>query len=313
MSFEMNIVMQRLVLPAIFAMVGCYLLARTDQGEDWYDDERVRGLGFPTLLGAFLCGLGLVVSDFWSRGILGQPEVWGEWKASYQWQWMVWMIPGSMLLFAITRTIFGVPIQYGSMAALLTCSLAVAVLFVCLNEGVVWQDQSDKLMPWLAAGLVAVVWNVHSMNAIARSGGSRWNTLIATAQLGCVAVIAMQAYASLGLWATAGIGTAIGATVVGLAKGSTAKLYFGWQLSTVVIPMLMMAAGVLVVSRFFETTSVPVWLVWSALFLPSLAGLADLVFGRLSSPWVRPFFAALVCGGILGWLIFLAMSNKPEW
>jgi hypothetical protein len=288
-------------------------LSTTDQGEEWYDDEPVKGVWFQTILGAFLCALGMVAAELWHDGVLAKPALWLQWRPKYQWNWMVWMIPSAMLIFAVFRSIFSIPVHYAAHALTVTSSLTAFILYVCLNEGALWQDQSSKLQWWLAMGVVATIWNTMSINAIARSGGSRWVPLITLAQLGCVAALILQAYGSLGEWVLTGIGVCFGASVVSLVKGSSAKLFFGWQLSTIVVPLGIMAVSCLVVSRFFETPAVPNWLLGIVLGLPTVVGAIDLCIGRLTNPWTRAIIAAVACGLVLGAIVFLAIPVKQEW
>lgn len=313
MSFETNLILQRFVLPGVCSLIGCALLVRTDPGDECYKDEPVRGMAGQLLIGALFCGLGVVASDFWFRDLILKPMEWPTWKASYQWNWLVWMIPGAMLILASSRAWYSTPIHYVSIAAVLMWGLSIGIVFVSLNEGEIWQDQASKLMPWLAAALAAVSLNTFALNAIAKSGGVRWTPLVVLAQLGCVAAIALQAYGTLGEFALAGAATAAGASVVSLIKASSSKTHFGWQLAIVMLPLLILAVAVLAVSRFFESVQLPTWLLTAVLFLPTLAGLVDLVFGRLSHAWIRPVFAGSVCAGVLGWIVYLALSKPPEW
>jgi hypothetical protein len=313
MSLELQIFLQRLLLPAFAAFLGCYMLSTTDQGEDEYDDEPVTGIAFRTLFGAFLCGVAMIASDLWHRGKIAEPIAWSEWKANYQWEWMVWLIPAGMLALAITRCCFSIPMHYGSIASSTVASLAIGVLFVCLNEGSVWQDQSAKVVPWFAAGLVAILWNTFAVNSIARSGGARWNTLIIMAYFGCIAAIVFQSYGSLGEWCLVGVGISAGASIVAFIKGSTATVHYGWQLSTVMVPMGVMATSCLVVSRFFESPEIPNWLLGCVLFLPSLVGVIDLLLGRIANPWIRALLAATVCGTLLGLVIYYIPPSINEW
>ena len=313
MSFELQIVLQRLLLPAVCSLIGCYLLSRTDQDEDFYDDEPVRGIAFLTISGAFLCAIGMIGSDLWQRDLILKPAEWSSWRASYQWQWMVWMIPGSMLVLALARSIFAVPIHYTAMAGVAVASIAIGILFVCLNEGVAWADQSAKLLPWMAVSCLAAMWNISSLNSIAKSDGSRWVSLTVLGQLGCVTAIVIQYYAGLAEWALAGIGVAAGASLVGAFAKSTAKLHYGWQLSTVVIPLGIMAVACLAVGSFFEAKPLPNWLLGSVLFLPSFVCVIDIVFGRLTNSWFRVFLAACVCCAILGAILNITKPWQSEW
>ena len=313
MGFELQLGMQRLLLPAVCSLIGCILLSRTDQGEDWYDDEPVSGIAFPTFLGAIICGLGMICSDLWQRGIISKPEAWTTWQASYQWQWMVWMIPASMFVMALARSVISVPIQFASLASTLTSSIAIGVLFVCLSEGTVWDDQKTKWLPWMATSFLAVIWNIASLNSIAKSGGSRWVSFTILGQLGCIAAITFQSYASLGEWALVGMGVATGASLVGLFSRSASKLHYGWQLSTVVLPLGIMAVACLAVGSFFESKQLPFWLVGSVLFLPSVVCVVDIVVGRLTNAWFRVFLAACVCCVVLGAIFNITKPWQSDW
>ena len=309
MSFEKEIALQQFLLPAICAVLGCTILARTDQGEDCFEDEPVRGIALQTLFGVFACGLGIVLSDFWQRGIIHDPAKWLDWKPSYQWEWIVWMVPVSMLALAFLRSCVSTPVQFAGIAGNLIAAMAVGILFVSLNEKAVWEDQQSKLLPWMAAGCAAVILNVSALNSIATSGGSRWVSLVMLGQFGCLAAIILQSYASLGGWCIVGAGIAFGASIVGLFFRSTTKLHYVWPLAVVVLPLGVMAVAIIVLSKFFyESHVLPRWLTGSVLFLPTVVCAVDIVFGRLSNAWFRVFFAGSVCSLALGAIFYI---TKP--
>lgn len=309
MSLELEIVLQQFLLPTICSVIGCYVLSRTDQGQDCFEDEPVRGIGLRTLFGVFVCAMGIILSDLWQRGILTKPMEWSSWQPSYRWEWMVWMVPGSMFVLGLVRAMVSTPVQFAGIAGSFIASMAVGILFVSLNEKAVWEDQQTKLLPWVAAGCVASIWNVSALNSLATSGGFRWVSLVIMGQFGCIAAITLQSYASLGRWSVVGIGVALGASVVGLFFRSTTKLHYVWSLSIVVLPLAVMAVACLVLSKFFyESHALPLWLTSLILFLPTVVCAVDIVFGRLSNAWLRVAFAGSVCVFVLGSIFYI---TKP--
>ncbi|MEQ1824806.1 MAG: hypothetical protein ABL921_02640 [Pirellula sp.] len=311
---DVETLLQRLLLPFVGSFVGCFLLASTDPGEEFYDDEPIAAMAVRTIFGALICSLSMIASDLWGRGLIATPNEWGTWKAGYQWEWMVWAIPSCILIMALARSFFTVPNHHVAVASSLTACLAVGTLFVCLNEGDIWKDLSSKLMPWFALALVAIALNVFALNSIASTGGSRWSPLVVLGQFGCVAVLTLQSYGSLGNWCLVGASVCLGASAVGLVKGSYAKLHFGWPMSVVMIPMLIMSVANLVVSRFFESPEVPDWLLACILFLPTIGGVVDLLLGRLgNNPWVRVVIAAVTCSSVVGAVWYFAPLFEKIW
>ena len=311
MSFELDIGLRRVVLPAVCSLIGCALLVRTDQGEDWYDDEPVKGTALPTVLGAVLCGVGMITSDFWQRGLIGVPSEWSTWKASHQWEWMVWMIPASMVLLAMARVVFSIPVHFTGLAGTVTSAIAIGVIYVSLNESAILDDQH---MPWMAASCLAAMCNMASLNSIARAGGSRWVSLTVLGQFGCVAAITLQSYASLGEWSVVGIGVALGASIAGVFRQSSAKLHYGWQLSTIVLPISIMAVACLATSRFFfESHPLPIWLIGLVLFLPTIVCIFDIAVRRIRIEWFRVVLAASCCSLVLGAILYITKPWQSEW
>lgn len=310
---SLELLLQRFVLPFFCSMIGCFILASTDQGDDFYDDEPTTRTFFRTLLGVLICGTSVIASDFWSRGILQQPNEWLNWSPSYQWQWMFMAVPASMLAMAITSILFSIPNQFAAAGNAVIVLCGVGILFLCLNEGEVWNDQQHKLLPSFAVGLVAIVCNSFSLNYLATSGAMRWVPLVLVGQLGCVAAIVLQTYGSLGELCLIGISVAFGASTVAMAKGTAARLHFGWPICLVVLPIAVMATGCLVVSQFFEVRQIPLWLLASVLFLPAMIGLIDWIFGRHGNVWMRAMVGAICCAIILGLVLYWAPPVEVAW
>jgi hypothetical protein len=313
MSLELQtaiqIALQQILLPGVFSVLGCWLLSTIDQGKDWYEEwydrEPAKKVLMVSVLGTVLCGLGMILSDFWQRELIAKPAEWSTWKASYQWQWMVWMIPGLMVLLALVRGTF----------QLLVCYTATAAIgFVCLNEGSLWEKQHTELLTWLTLSMVASIWNATSLCSIATSGGSRWVMLVLMGQFGCITAITVQSYGSLGAWASTGIGVSLGASLVSLVRKSNAKLHGDWYLVSVAAPLAIMAVVSFTVSRFFsESHSLPNWLVGLVLFLPTVVCIVDIIVGRLTTGWFRVCLAASACSAVLGTILYITKPWQSQW
>ena len=314
MNFETQIALQRILLPAVCSLIGCYMLSRTELDEDDYVDEPVPGISALSIFGAAFCAVGMMASELWQRDLILKPYEWITWKASYRWEWIAWMIPGSMIALGLLRGIVTTPIHFSAMVGLWIGLMAIGVLYVCLNEGAAWADQTAKLLPWMAVSSAAALSNTAALNSIARSEGSRWVSCTILGQLGCVAAITLQSYASLGLCAVAGMGVALAASIIGAFFGSSSKLHYGWPLSTVVIPLAILAVACLVVSRFsFEAKTLPTWLIGSVFFLPSVIWGFDIVVGRVMANWFRVLLAAIICILAIGAILNITQPWNSEW
>jgi hypothetical protein len=310
---EIEILLQRVLVPFVASAIGCMMLATADSGDDQYDDEPAPRFAIRTILGGLLCGAGMIASDLWGRGVILDPDKWREWTAKYQWEWMIWAVPTSIFVMAVSRSLFSIPNRFVAVGSVVSASLAVGILFVCLNEGTFTEDRASDLMPWFGLAVLAIFWNTFSINSIASSGGSRWAPLVLVGQFGAIATLVLQAYGSLGEWCLVGSAVMVGASSAALIRGSTAKLHFGWPLSVVTVPLAIMAVACLVVSRFFESPTIPNWLLGCVLFFPTLVGVIDLLIGRIANPWVRAILAALGCSALLAAIFYFAPPIQSEW
>jgi hypothetical protein len=308
----MHIAIQRLLVPLICGLIGCYFMAVVESRDEWNSDEPVRGSFLPNLFGAFVCGFGLVVPDYLGRGMFWSPNEWGKWTAAEPWQWMIWLIPGAMLLLAVTKSVFAAPASYAIVVWPILVSIGMLILWRAIPQGSGWEEKQAIVPVWLVIGLLAVAWNVWAVDTVGINGGSRWSMLIVLAQLGCIALFVFQSYASLGEFTLAGIGIALAGAIVGLCKPSFAKQSCGWQLSPIAIGLCIMGIVSISVCDIYRFTEFPRSLLGLILFLPTIVGIIDLPLRKLN-PWGRVTIAAFVSCIIIGTLAYHMLANKPQW
>jgi hypothetical protein len=185
-------------------------------------------------------------------------------------------------------------------------------MLVVLPQGTGYEDRLRDAVRWTAIGTVAAVWNGSALDGIARHPGGRWSTCVLLAQLGCIAGLILQSYASLGEWVLAAIGVTLGLTVVGLWIPSEETTHFGWPMAPAVLGLTILGAASLAVSTFYVSTPAPQWMIAIVLFLPSIVGLVD-AFLRSWNPWWRALIAALIASAPLAAVLFQAMNHQPAW
>ncbi len=312
MSFELQIVLQRLVIPGLIGLLGGLTIARP-----WVrhsEDSPASGAagGISSLLGALFVGSGLIVSDLWQRELLTQPSTWRSWEAREPWMWMVWMIPAAMVLLAIVRLAARSTTRISSWSWPSLFGIAVGVMLVVLPQGAGYEDKLREAVRWTGLGVLATVWNACALNGIASQPGGRWSPLVLLAQLGCVAALVLQSYASLGEWVLAAIGVTAGLSLVSLFTPSVRTVDFGWPLASVILALTVLAAASTAVSQFYIFSSAPAWVLAGTLFLPSIVGGVDVAI-RGWNPWFRALIAAAISGILIGVVVWQTIQNQPQW
>jgi hypothetical protein len=311
LGFETKILLQRILLPFALATLGGMLISRRQSNRDGGGELTRRGAGW-TFLGTCCIAISPILSDLWQRELLWRPREWGGWSASEPWMWMIWIVPGSMLLLGWLRWCFPSATHFAVWLGPCMATLFAGGLYCIVPQGSGYTDKLGEAVLWVAAGTIASFWNAWAIDGIAKGPGGRWAPLVMVAQLGCVASLALQSYALLGEWGLVGVALAMGLSVGSLAFAYADSGPMGWPLATVMVPLVWMGVGCLAVSHFYVSSPPNIWLVGAVLMLPTVVGLWDRVLHR-QSPWVRAFVAAVVSGMILGLVIVTVLQNQPEW
>ncbi len=309
LNFETQVALQRIAVPLVLATVGGLLLARRREGSAASASAASPAV-WSTLLGAMLVAAGPCVSELWKRELLLQPARWRDWSASEPWMWMVWIVPASVMMVAIWRSLIASSWTFANWIFPWGISVAALGLYVCLPQGQGWLDKSSDVTRWIVAATIAFAWNQWGIDTIASSPGGRWAPWVLVAQFGAIAALALQSYASLGEWALVGVGFSAGLAIAALLSGDSQSMPLSWPTAVGVIPGLWMAVDCLAVSQFYIPTPPATWLLGLILFLPTLVGLIDLLIKKRSA-WVRAIVAAVACGIVVA--LAIAMQSRSEW
>lgn len=312
-SFENQILIQRLAVPGVAGLIGCWLLLSTKYAAEGEEHIPLEGIVGRTILGSLVCAFGLIASDFLQRDLLFEPKKWLTWESSYQWKWMAIGFPAVFVFTGLLRCFARTPNKYGALLWPCLVAIAVGALYVCLVEKETWGNVWPAIVQSLAVGVVASTLNIATIDNLASSGASRWASLVLVGQLGAVAAIAFQSYGSLGEWALACIGLALGASLSGLLIESRPSVFASWQLSTVIYPLCIAAVASMCLTGFFRSEPLPFWLNASILFLPTIVWFFDLILTRERNHWLRASVAAILCGVAVATILVMTKAFESSW
>lgn len=321
MSQETQIVIVRFLVPALFAAIGGWLLTRSvipspladanwNQGIEVTTKQRM----WSTILGALICSAGIVVSDFWARGILLNPAAWVSWEAKYQWNWLIWMLPAVYLVLAAVRLIWSERTHYTSVLWPALFLFAIVALYIPLVELEVWGDQILLVLNLILIGLVAIVSNTAALNELVTSRANRWAGLVLMGQFGCVAAVVLQSYGSLGELAIVGSAICFGLTIATLSQKFRPIAFGEWRVAIIAYPLISVAVSILLLSGFFQSKPLlPNWLFYIVLLLPTINWFFDYVYGRYGRVWWRIVLAAIVSSSVLAAILITTNPFASEW
>ena len=316
-SFEVQILLQRIVLPGLMGLVGGWVLSRCERrslesGSSGAAEHPLRGAMSASSLGSLLVGAGLIASDLWQRELITNPAIWRRWDAREPWMWMVWMVPGLILFMGLVKGLVATPSRYATWSLPGVIAWATGIFYVCLPQGPGYENDLPRAVRWIALGIAAVAMNCASLNAIARGPGGRWAPLVVLVQLVCVAGLALQSYASLGEFILAATGATLGLSIVSLFLPSTRTFDYGWPLAPAILGLTVLACASLATSTFYISEPPATWILMSVLFLPTVAGAIDLCLGGKHWGW-RVAAAFFLWALALSAVVAGALQNTSDW
>lgn len=201
-EFEGKLLLFRLVVPLFFGGLATWVLR--DKVGDSEGRNGVQGGVGPSALakivGVLAIGLAFVLSDFASRGILFTPREWLNWQAKEPWMHWVWVGPLTLGFWYLADSCLPSLVDRGIGRFLLLFSPLFVFVFVMFPGG---QGYADQAMAHLLLGLLAWVFSVLNWLLVAqreRAIGGGWFGWVNVLQIGSVAMVVLQSYASLGEW-----------------------------------------------------------------------------------------------------------------
>jgi hypothetical protein len=297
-------IVQQLGIPFFFGLIGSWIILSAKEGDDW-EPPFLSQLLPRLFLGALIAGAGLIVADLYRRGLLMKPKDWMSWSAKSNWEWMVPGVTVAALALAILRSLIPAPSKYAKVIGPASICLGIGLLYWSLSDQAINDQWTHKvLFPWLAVTITATVVNTWCIDNMMTSGASRWAILILAGQMGCVALLAFQSYASLGLWMLSAFGLALGAFVASSTKPTRLESLGGWQLSAIIFPLIPATIATFFLAHRFGTDRLPNWLNGCILFLPFLTWAFDAIYTRTCWNWFRILWAFIVCAAVVGAIVW---------
>jgi hypothetical protein len=319
MSLEQQTLIQQLIVPALLGALGGFLILTAPEGDDWEPP-----FFWPSFLrfvpGGLLCGLGLFVADYWKRGLLTTPRSWLTWSSNNQWEWLVFLVPVTILASCVLRSLLTRPSTWARVAFPVGLTMGLFALHTSLFDLVrevsfdsVREELWRPVFVSFAVGAIAMTINMASFDEMAASGTSRWCGLILVGQLGCIATLGIQSYMSLAQWTLSLLGVVLGATICSCFRLSRSESFAGWNLSVLYLPVIAATIPTFFATQRFSSEKLPLWLLGSILFLPTIVWAVDILYTRSCRTWARVLWAFLICAGVLAIIIVWTKPFESEW
>jgi hypothetical protein len=356
-EFEGKLLVFRVLIPLVLGAFFGVLAARAGR----------KGL-VDCVLSCLILWVAFAISDFGSRGLLTRgllmrpdwifsgpgsvagPGSLGGWEAKEPWMHWVWVAPLVMTLWIALRWILdgwilgrwflaeGQP-EAGSRSkqvvrlveAIYWLSAISWMSFSMFPVGEGYAQQAMKfgylgVLTWVAsvvnAGLLV------ERTELARSRWFRWALVV---QIGCIAAVVLQSYASLGEWVVfcgAFMTGAIGSGAIGMNGSSKSGLggaqgvdqdqelgkEVGQELSLGMLMSFGAVAG-LTLSQAYAWSPLPLWLLGVLAMSPSIMAIVDMGLSRRGRGSLRRrllgFLVLLLLN--MGLVYFFVLRTEPQW
>jgi len=336
-EFEGKLLFFRLVLPVLFGGFVSWVLRGKVDGAYGRRGGQV-GVG-PSVLGRIVgvlaIGFAFIVSDFASRGILFTPEEWLNWQAKEPWMHWVWAGPLTLGLWHLAEASWPRLVGRGVGRFLLLFLPLLVFVLVMFPGG---QGYADQAMAHLLLGVLAWFFSVLNWLLVAQRQSvseGRWFGWVYVLQLGSVAMVVLQSYASLGEWLIFSSAMMAGALAMTAVTSSRVLRKIGSEVGSQVgdgghespvrefgflggslLELLLGFASCagLCVSRAYAWNPLAWWVILVLLGLPSLYSIIDRVLCNFSLGWRARYVGLFVATLMLLVLLYsLSLEGEPQW
>lgn len=308
-EFEGAVLLFRVLLPLVLGGVANWLLV---------------GQGPRRILASLAVWLAFLVSDFGSRGLLMTPSLWTTWEAREPWMHWAWAGPLGWTLW-MALSYYSPRMGTFTILALVFATLGVMV-WKMFPDSPGYADQRERFL-WLGGlTLIATLVNTWLIAWREQSTQADWLGWVQVAHLGCIALVVLQSYASLGEWmifsasiATGGMlgryllrGSPSVMEIAQVTNGVTRWDRGGWQWNVL---LGFAAVAGLSVSQVYAWNRLELWVLLLLAGFPSLCAMVDWVICKIVSKRTAVRLAGSIASlvVVLAILYFKVLQSEPQW
>ena len=304
LEFEGKLLLFRVLLPLVLGATATWALRQLEFSSPGAGASRKPKW---ILVGCLSVWMGFLISDFGSRAILLESSQWPSWEAREPWMHWAWVGP---LVFSLWVVL--------GFAWLATLSLLVLGWWM-FPGGPGYADQASTFLGLRALAFLATILNFASVWQRQTTKGGGWFGWVHAMHLGCVSLVVLQSYASLGEWLIFSgammAGTALYRTFRAQSLGPGSLHGILKADGALTLLLVCAAAYGLCVSRAYSWNPIPGWLLLLLGGMPTLSSLIDVAVCRYLGGgfWVRLLAVMGLFGAMLGAIYVFIVEAQPAW
>lgn len=314
-EFEGKLLLFRVLVPLVFGALSAWLLRHRFElpaksgGPFEGLHQRPEGRRFGWLVACVLVWVAFWISDMGSRGILLAPDRWTSWEARERWMHWVWVGPLVLSVWMAMKAMLKSSPIANTMNAL-AMGLAMGLMaWLMFPDGPGYADQRVWFQLLSVLSFFTAILNLSLVRRRQRKAGGVWFGWVHVLHLGCVAVLVLQSYASLGEWIVFS-GSMMAGVMLMLWRPKQA-----WCESSLTPLLAFSSVAGLSLSRAYSWSPLPLGVLVLLLGVPSLASLFDGIVCRYwkGSLAVRILNLFAIVGVVLGVIYVFVLRNEPQW
>ncbi|MFO0922877.1 MAG: hypothetical protein U0905_10370 [Pirellulales bacterium] len=284
MAFELQVLLQSVILPATVAMIVATVA--------WLMEARLSPKA-----SAFIVSIG-----WWLGLVTGHLSVVRfSWWSDEPWQRLPWFLLIGIVLTAVQST--WMP-QLSR--ALWLIPLGVLTAWQCFPNGEAWKDMWQEQSFWMVLLIPSLLWNDLALTDLFRRDAGRWCGWILIAALAGTFALAMLSYATMGQWILSTLAATVSVLFVSLFRPKLGAESLS--------PIVLLTIGTMIAWTRFRGSFQPVGIYLCLYFFPVAIALLDRMLAPRSPHWLRIALAAslsAVAVLVAAWPLLTA--EEEEW